>query len=160
MSAKETASGGRAPWLLTGPALLLFIAIVLVPIVMTGLLSFYDWGQYKGIETSLHAEELARDRNRLVFLPDIPAYLPHRASGHRHLGADRCARSLYSQPHGKALAELFPRHRARPAADLGRGADARLGAVVRLNRARQVAADVASTWLLRRCTSCSPRPAS
>lgn len=51
MSAKETAGGGRAPWLLTGPALLLFIAIVLVPIVMTGLLSFYDWGPYKGIET-------------------------------------------------------------------------------------------------------------
>jgi putative spermidine/putrescine transport system permease protein len=51
MSAKETACGGRAPWLLTGPALLLFIGIVLVPIVMTGLLSFYDWGPYKGIET-------------------------------------------------------------------------------------------------------------
>jgi putative spermidine/putrescine transport system permease protein len=31
--------------------LLLFIGIVLVPIVMTGLLSFYDWGPYKGIET-------------------------------------------------------------------------------------------------------------
>jgi putative spermidine/putrescine transport system permease protein len=51
MSAKETASGGRAPWLLTGPALLLFIGIVLVPIVMTVLLSFHDWGPYKGIET-------------------------------------------------------------------------------------------------------------
>jgi putative spermidine/putrescine transport system permease protein len=51
MSAKETASGGRAPWLLAGPALLLFVGIVLVPIVMTGLLSFYDWGPYKGIET-------------------------------------------------------------------------------------------------------------
>jgi putative spermidine/putrescine transport system permease protein len=44
-------SGGRAPWLLAGPALLLFVGIVLVPIVMTVLLSFHDWGQYKGIET-------------------------------------------------------------------------------------------------------------
>src|SRR3954447_26379051 len=41
----------RAPWLLAGPALLLFIGIVLVPIAMTVLLSFHDWGQYKGIET-------------------------------------------------------------------------------------------------------------
>jgi putative spermidine/putrescine transport system permease protein len=51
MSAEETTSGGRAPWLLAGPALLLFAGIVLVPIVMTGLLSFHDWGPYKGIET-------------------------------------------------------------------------------------------------------------
>ena len=49
MSAAET--GGRRPWLLAGPALLLFIGIVLVPIVMTVLLSFHDWGPYKGIET-------------------------------------------------------------------------------------------------------------
>jgi len=51
MSAKEIASGGHVAWLLAGPALLLFAGIVLVPIVMTGLLSFYDWGPYKGIET-------------------------------------------------------------------------------------------------------------
>jgi putative spermidine/putrescine transport system permease protein len=51
MSAEETASGGRAPWLLAGPALLLFASIVLVPIAMTALLSFHDWGPYKGIET-------------------------------------------------------------------------------------------------------------
>jgi putative spermidine/putrescine transport system permease protein len=50
MSAAET-GGGRRPWLLAGPALLLFIGIVLVPIVMTVLLSFHDWGPYKGIET-------------------------------------------------------------------------------------------------------------
>jgi putative spermidine/putrescine transport system permease protein len=50
MSAEETGSGGRTPWLLAGPALLLFVGIVLVPIVMTVLLSFHDWGQYKGIE--------------------------------------------------------------------------------------------------------------
>src|SRR6266705_6078098 len=50
MSAAEVASGGRTPWLLAGPALLLFVGIVLVPIAMTVLLSFHDWGQYKGIE--------------------------------------------------------------------------------------------------------------
>jgi putative spermidine/putrescine transport system permease protein len=32
------------------PALLLFGAVVVVPLVMTVLLSFHDWGQYKGIE--------------------------------------------------------------------------------------------------------------
>ena len=51
MSAAEIANGGRTPWLLAGPALLLFAGIVLVPIVMTVLLSFHDWGQYQGIET-------------------------------------------------------------------------------------------------------------
>ncbi len=38
------------PYLMIGPALLLFIAIVLVPIAMTFILSFHDWSQYKGIE--------------------------------------------------------------------------------------------------------------
>jgi len=38
------------PYLLSTPGLLLFIAVVLVPLVMTVLLSFHDWGQYKGIE--------------------------------------------------------------------------------------------------------------
>jgi putative spermidine/putrescine transport system permease protein len=51
MSMTESSHGGRVPWLLAGPALLLFVGIVLVPIVMTVLLSFHDWGQYKGIET-------------------------------------------------------------------------------------------------------------
>src|SRR6478609_5255206 len=51
MSVTEIAPGGRTPWLLAGPALLLFAGTVLVPIVMTVLLSFHDWGQYKGIET-------------------------------------------------------------------------------------------------------------
>jgi putative spermidine/putrescine transport system permease protein len=36
--------------LLAGPALLMFLGIVLVPIALTLLLSFHDWGQYKGIE--------------------------------------------------------------------------------------------------------------
>ena len=38
------------PYWMTLPALALFALIVLVPIVMTVLLSFHDWGQYKGIE--------------------------------------------------------------------------------------------------------------
>jgi putative spermidine/putrescine transport system permease protein len=36
---------------LLAPALALFLAVVVVPLVMTLLLSFHDWGQYKGIET-------------------------------------------------------------------------------------------------------------
>jgi putative spermidine/putrescine transport system permease protein len=51
MSAGEIGSGGRTPWLLAGPALLLFVGIVLVPIAMTVLLSLHDWGPNKGIQT-------------------------------------------------------------------------------------------------------------
>lgn len=43
---------GRARWtpyLLSAPALMLFAGALLVPLVMTVLLSFYEWGQYKGI---------------------------------------------------------------------------------------------------------------
>jgi putative spermidine/putrescine transport system permease protein len=39
-----------APMLLAGPALLLFVGTVLVPLAMTVLLSLHDWGQYRGIE--------------------------------------------------------------------------------------------------------------
>lgn len=39
-----------APYLLSLPAFLLLVSIVLIPIVMTVLLSFHDWGQFKGIE--------------------------------------------------------------------------------------------------------------
>lgn len=41
---------GRAPWPLLLPALMLFVAVVITPLAMTVLLSFHDWGQYKGIE--------------------------------------------------------------------------------------------------------------
>jgi putative spermidine/putrescine transport system permease protein len=37
------------PYALTGPALLVFLGLVIIPLGMTVLLSFYDWGQYKGI---------------------------------------------------------------------------------------------------------------
>lgn len=37
------------PYLMSLPALMLFAAIVVVPLVMTVLLSFHDWDQYKGI---------------------------------------------------------------------------------------------------------------
>ena len=39
-----------APYLLSTPALLLFSAVVVIPLAMTVALSFHDWGQYKGIE--------------------------------------------------------------------------------------------------------------
>ena len=38
------------PYALLTPGVLLFIGIVLIPIVMTVMLSFHDWGQYKGID--------------------------------------------------------------------------------------------------------------
>ena len=43
----------RPPWPLLAPALMLFLAVVIVPLGMTVLLSFHDWGQYKGIEPVL-----------------------------------------------------------------------------------------------------------
>ena len=33
------------------PAMALFLAVVIIPRIMTVMLSFHDWGQYKGIET-------------------------------------------------------------------------------------------------------------
>ena len=38
-----------APYLLSGPALLLFIGVVVAPIAMTALLSFQSWDRVKGI---------------------------------------------------------------------------------------------------------------
>jgi putative spermidine/putrescine transport system permease protein len=54
---QPNAAGGerapRTPYAMVAPAFLLFVAIVLVPIAMTVLLSFHDWGQYKGIQRVL-----------------------------------------------------------------------------------------------------------
>jgi putative spermidine/putrescine transport system permease protein len=65
------ASKGR-PYLLVLPALLLFVGIVLVPIIMTLLLSFYDWGRYKGIAPAFviknWREVLTEDYFHEVFL--------------------------------------------------------------------------------------------
>jgi putative spermidine/putrescine transport system permease protein len=41
------------PWLLSLPALALFAAVLVVPLVMTVLLSFHDWSQYGGIKPVL-----------------------------------------------------------------------------------------------------------
>jgi len=40
----------RVPWALAAPALILFVGVLLIPLAMTVMLSFHDWGQYKGIE--------------------------------------------------------------------------------------------------------------
>jgi len=40
----------RMAWALSAPALMLFAGVVVIPLVMTVMLSFHDWGQYKGIE--------------------------------------------------------------------------------------------------------------
>ena len=47
------AAARGAPWPLLVPALALFVAVVIIPLVLTVLLSFHDWGQYKGIEPVL-----------------------------------------------------------------------------------------------------------
>lgn len=39
----------RTAYALAGPALLVFLGLVVTPLVMTALLSVYDWGQYRGI---------------------------------------------------------------------------------------------------------------
>jgi putative spermidine/putrescine transport system permease protein len=49
-TAKVSGSRQRVPWLLCTPALLLFIAVVLVPVGMTVLLSFNDFSMSKGIQ--------------------------------------------------------------------------------------------------------------
>jgi putative spermidine/putrescine transport system permease protein len=52
--AASQATGGErsssTPWALTAPALMLFVGVLVVPLTMTVMLSFHDWGQYKGIE--------------------------------------------------------------------------------------------------------------
>ena len=40
----------RTERLVTSPAIIMLFAWMIVPLVMTVLLSFHDWGQYKGIE--------------------------------------------------------------------------------------------------------------
>lgn len=42
-------TGRSMPFLLTGPSILIFLLIMVVPLVMTILLSFYSWDQYTGI---------------------------------------------------------------------------------------------------------------
>ena len=42
-------SARATPYWMTGPALAVFLGLVIIPLGMTVLLAFYDWGQYKGI---------------------------------------------------------------------------------------------------------------
>jgi putative spermidine/putrescine transport system permease protein len=44
------AGESRAGLTLALPALMLFTGVVVIPLAMTVMLSFHDWGQYKGIE--------------------------------------------------------------------------------------------------------------
>ena len=50
LSATSDRRGVRAPWMLAAPALMLFVGVLVIPLAMTVMLSFHDWGQYKGIE--------------------------------------------------------------------------------------------------------------
>lgn len=46
---KSTESVGAAPWLLASPALLLFIGLLLVPLLLTALLSFHAFDGTRGV---------------------------------------------------------------------------------------------------------------
>ncbi|WP_315785257.1 MULTISPECIES: ABC transporter permease [unclassified Bradyrhizobium] len=50
VTAATDSSDARAGLSLALPALMLFIGVVVIPLLMTVMLSFHDWGQYKGIE--------------------------------------------------------------------------------------------------------------
>jgi len=63
-AAPQDERAARAPWLLSAPALLLFLGVLVIPLAMTVMLSFHDWGQYKGIEpvfTLKNWQEIATD---------------------------------------------------------------------------------------------------
>ena len=51
LAATADTRDARAAWALTAPALMLFTGVLVIPLAMTVMLSFHDWGQYKGIET-------------------------------------------------------------------------------------------------------------
>lgn len=65
----ERATG--TPYLLTGPALALFTAVLIVPLAMTFLLSFYKFGFYTGIEPAFslanYADVLGDDYFHEIF---------------------------------------------------------------------------------------------
>ena len=89
----------QTPYLLSLPALLLFAAIVIVPLVMTVLLSFHDWGQYKGIEPVFilkNWHEVFTDSYSWR-CSRAPSASPSRHPARR---AARRARGLHPEPHG------------------------------------------------------------
>ena len=86
------------------PALMLFVGVlVIVPLAMTVLLSFHDWGQYKGIEPVFTLKNWHEICVRLLLLSRcsartfriaLLATLDHRRA--------RRARGLHPQPHARA----------------------------------------------------------
>ncbi|MBS0536050.1 MAG: ABC transporter permease [Proteobacteria bacterium] len=50
MSTPASDNAAPSAWLLSLPALVFFAVIVIVPLIMTVVLSFHDWGEYKGIQ--------------------------------------------------------------------------------------------------------------
>ncbi|MGY4348753.1 ABC-type sugar transport system permease subunit [Bradyrhizobium sp. GM7.3] len=59
MSASAEERNARTPWALTAPALMLFVGVLLIPLAMTVMLSFHDWGPVQGHRAGLHPQELA-----------------------------------------------------------------------------------------------------
>ena len=71
------------PYLLSLPALLLFAVVVIVPLGMTVLLSFHDWGQYKGIEPVFILKNWREVLTDSYYPGNVRADLPHRPLRHR-----------------------------------------------------------------------------
>ena len=57
--------------------------MVIVPLGMTVLLSFHDWGQYKGIEPVFILKNWREVLTDSYFLRDVRAHLPHRLASSR-----------------------------------------------------------------------------
>ncbi len=113
------------------PALLLFAAVVIVPLAMTVLLSFHDWGQYKGIEPVFILKNWREVLDRLLLPRDVLAHLPHRAARDRVLRLFGAPEAYILNRMKRALARPLPAGDPGAAADLGGGAHAGLGAAVR-----------------------------
>ena len=102
MSTVADERNARAPWLLSAPALMLFVGVLLIPLAMTVMLSFHDWGQYKGIEPVFILKNWREICDRSLLRRDVPAHVPDRDPDHAAHGRARRARSLHPQPHEAA----------------------------------------------------------
>ncbi len=85
------------PWLLSAPALLLFIVIVLVPIAMTALLSFHEFSTSTGIRPVFSLVNWIEVFTDGYFHEMFLRTLRISLVGHVHLrGARRCPRPTSS----------------------------------------------------------------
>ena len=58
MATLDDDRAGAAPWLLSGPALLLFVGLLLVPLLLTLVLSFHVFSDTAGTLAGLYAQRI------------------------------------------------------------------------------------------------------